>query len=181
MLQIVPFNYTDNMRLLTALAQLWLEAFPGGDENPLDEVRQCLNAERLAFGALDGETVAGFVGAIPQYGITGWELHPLMVAEAYQGRGIGSQLLQVMEEAVRKIGGVTMYLGSDDMDGATSLADCDLYTNTFEKIRDIQTLTAKRHPYEFYLKNGYTITGVTPDANGIGKPDIWLAKKLVNA
>lgn len=180
MLQIVPFNYTDNMRLLTELAKLWLEAFPNGDKNPLDEIRQCLNAERLAFAALDGEAAVGFAGAIPQYGITGWELHPFIVAEAYQGRGIGSQLLQVMEEAVRKIGGITTYLGCDDVDGTTSLSNCDLYENTFAKIKDIQTLTAKRHPYEFYLKNGYSITGVTPDANGVGKPDIWLSKKLVN-
>jgi aminoglycoside 6'-N-acetyltransferase I len=35
-----------------------------------------------------------------------------------------------------------------------------------------------RHPYEFYQKMGYTITGVMPDANGIGKPDIFMSRRI---
>jgi aminoglycoside 6'-N-acetyltransferase I len=45
-----------------------------------------------------------------------------------------------------------------------------------ENIKNIKNL--KRHPYEFYQKLGYTIVGVVPDANGIGKPDIVMAKSL---
>lgn len=29
---------------------------------------------------------------------------------------------------------------------------------------------------EFYQKMGFAIVGVMPDANGIGKPDIYIAK-----
>jgi aminoglycoside 6'-N-acetyltransferase I len=36
----------------------------------------------------------------------------------------------------------------------------------------------KRHPYEFYHKQGYAIVGVIPDANGLGKPDIMMAKRV---
>lgn len=36
----------------------------------------------------------------------------------------------------------------------------------------------RRHPYEFYLKLGYTVVGVIPDANGPGKPDILMATRL---
>jgi hypothetical protein len=31
---------------------------------------------------------------------------------------------------------------------------------------------------EFYQKLGYVIVGVIPDANGFGKPDIFMAKRL---
>jgi aminoglycoside 6'-N-acetyltransferase I len=37
----------------------------------------------------------------------------------------------------------------------------------------------KRHPYEFYQKLGYVIVGVMPDANGLGLPDILMAKSVV--
>lgn len=35
------------------------------------------------------------------------------------------------------------------------------------------------HPYEFYQTLGFVILGVIPDANGLGKPDILMAKRLV--
>ena len=36
----------------------------------------------------------------------------------------------------------------------------------------------RRHPYEFYQKLGYVIIGAIPDANGFGKPDILMAKRI---
>lgn len=178
MIEIVPVKDRYNMRLIAQLAGIWLEAFPAYGDNAIRELQECLQPNKLAFAAMEDEKALGFAGVIPQYGSTGWELHPLMVAEAYRGRGIGTKLLQAAEDAVRERGGVTMYLGSDDTEGATSLANCDLYADTWDKIKNIQTLVAERHPYEFYLNQGYSIVGVIPDANGIGKPDIWLAKRL---
>ena len=58
----------------------------------------------------------------------------------------------------------------------TSLSEVDPYENLWEKIRDIRNLN--NHPFEFYQKMGYIITGVVPDANGIGKPDILMAKRV---
>ncbi len=73
-------------------------------------------------------------------------------------------------------GGLTVRLGTDDEDGMTSLSGCDLYHNLWEQIAHIQNL--KGHPYEFYQKCGYTIIGVMPDANGRGKPDIIMGKRI---
>jgi aminoglycoside 6'-N-acetyltransferase I len=36
----------------------------------------------------------------------------------------------------------------------------------------------RRHPYGFYQKLGYVVVGVLPDANGRGRPDIFMAKRV---
>jgi aminoglycoside 6'-N-acetyltransferase I len=162
-------------------AGLLVEAFPHSwpDERAgLSVVHQCLEEGKIAFVAVIDERVAGFIGAMPQYGQTGWELHPLVVAQRCQRQGIGAALIHVLEREVAARGGITLYLGSDDEQGKTSLADCDLYDHLWERIRDIRNL--KDHPYAFYQKMGYQIVGVIPDANGMGKPDIWLAKRLIS-
>jgi aminoglycoside 6'-N-acetyltransferase I len=97
-----------------------------------------------------------------------WELHPLAVQPNMRSKGIGKTLVEDFEEQVRLLGGLTITLGSDDEDNMTSLSGVDLYENLWEKVRDIRNF--KRHPFEFYQKMGYVITGVVPDANGVGKP-----------
>ena len=159
-------------------AKLLREAFPEAyGEDPEEEVRSILQEERIAVKAvLKGELV-GLIGAIPQYGHTGWELHPLVVRKDLHGKGIGGKLVSLLEEKVAEGGGVTLYLGTDDENGATSLSEGDLFQDPFRKIEEIRNY--KGHPYGIYLKMGYIIMGVLPDANGIGKPDIWMAKSLV--
>jgi aminoglycoside 6'-N-acetyltransferase I len=77
---------------------------------------------------------------------------------------------------VREAGGTTIYLGTDDEDNMTSLSGIDLYPNVVEHIAHMRNL--RRHPYEFYQRLGYVIVGVIPDANGMGKPDIIMAKRV---
>jgi aminoglycoside 6'-N-acetyltransferase I len=48
----------------------------------------------------------------------------------------------------------------------------------WDKVKNIQNF--KGHPYEFYQKMGYVITGVVPDANGRGKPDIMMSKRVAS-
>lgn len=140
------------------------------------EMNDILDEDRITVMAVENNHLIGFVGAIPQYGVTGWELHPLVVNEAYRNKGIGSQLVYTLEEEVAKRGGIVMYLGTDDEFGKTTLFGTDLFDDLFEKIKIIKNI--ENHPYEFYQKIGYQIVGVIPDANGIGKPDIWMAKRL---
>ena len=52
----------------------------------------------------------------------------------------------------------------------------DLYPDLATNIADISNL--RQHPYEFYQKLGFVIVGLIPDANGPGKPDIWMAKRV---
>lgn len=143
----------------------------------LQEVQESFQADRVSRIAVDdGGGVVGWIGGIRQYEGKVWEVHPLVVRPDRQGRGIGRALVADMEEQARERGGLTIWAGSDDIAGLTSLAGVDLFPNPLEHLSRIRNL--RRHPYEFYLKNGFTIVGVMPDANGPGKPDIFLAKSL---
>jgi aminoglycoside 6'-N-acetyltransferase I len=57
------------------------------------------------------------------------------------------------------------------------LSGINLYPQVWDHLAHLRNL--KRHPYEFYQKQGYMIVGVMPDANGLGKPDILMAKSVV--
>lgn len=183
-MRIIPFPVDDESAdqqaaalLVIAFREHWPNAWPDM-ESALEEVHECLEAETICLAALDGAgRVLGWIGARPAYGVTGWELHPLVVDPAQQGQGIGRALVRELESEVRGRGGVTIFLGSDDENGMTSLADVDLYPDVAGHIATIRNL--KRHPFEFYQKQGYTIVGVIPDANGPGKPDIMMAKRIV--
>ncbi len=182
-MRIVDFP-ADDADVIQQAATLLVEAFeehapnawPGMDA-ALEEVHEALEPEKVCRAALNEQgEVLGWIGAIPRYETTGWELHPLVVHPSYQGQGIGRALMADVEEQVRARGGLTIYLGADDEDFRTSLSQVDLYENTWEHVANIRNLN--RHPYEFYQKMGYTIVGVLPDVNGWNKPDIWMAKRV---
>jgi aminoglycoside 6'-N-acetyltransferase I len=162
--------------LVAAFHAHWAEAWPTLNEG-LQELDEMLEAERICRAALDDNgNLLGVIGGIPQYDGRVWELHPLAVQPNMQGKGIGKSLVEDFEEQVSQRGGLTITLGSDDEDDMTSLSGINLYENLWEKVRDIRNF--KRHPFEFYQKMGYIITGVVPDANGIGKPDIIMSKRV---
>ena len=121
-------------------------------------------------------TVVGWIGGQPQYDGRVWELHPLVVAESHRGRGLGRALVADLERLVEQQGALTLWVGSDDERHETSLGGADLYGDLLTALAGLRNL--KRHPYEFYEKVGFRIVGVLPDANGRGKPDIFLAKRI---
>jgi aminoglycoside 6'-N-acetyltransferase I len=162
--------------LVDAFREHWQDAWPTYEEG-LEEVHEMLKNERICRIAVGEQgNLLGIIGGIPGYDGNVWELHPLAVQPSAQGQGIGRALVEDLEEQARLKGGLTITLGSDDEDNMTSLSNADLYEDLWEKIRDIRNL--KNHPFEFYQKMGYVITGVVPDANGVGKPDILMAKRL---
>lgn len=162
--------------LVEAFREHWPDAWPTSEEG-LKEVHEMLESERICRAAVDEQgNLLGIIGGIPGYDGRVWELHPLAVQPNMQGKGIGRTLVADFEEQVRLRGGLTITLGTDDEDDMTSLSNVDLYENTWEKIQNIRNF--KGHPFSFYQKMGYVITGIVPDANGKGKPDILMVKRV---
>ncbi len=162
--------------LVEAFKKHWPNAWPDV-EQALQEVYESFQAERISRVAVDEDgVVLGWIGGISEYDGHTWELHPLAVRPDCQGQGIGRALVNDLQEQIRERGGCTIMLGSDDEDDMTSLAGVDLYPNVLEHAAKIKNL--RGHPFEFYQKVGFVVVGVIPDANGPGKPDIMMAKRV---
>jgi aminoglycoside 6'-N-acetyltransferase I len=177
---------SDNEQTIEQVAILLIEGFKAHSPNAwpnmtaaLEEVRESLGEDRISRIAVDhnGEII-GWIGGLSQYDGNVWEIHPLVVKPNRQGGGIGWQLVRDFENIVQKRGGLTIWVGADDEDDMTTLAGVDLYPNVLDHLAQIRNL--RRHPYEFYQKLGFVIAGVMPDANGRGKPDIFLAKRVAS-
>jgi aminoglycoside 6'-N-acetyltransferase I len=162
--------------LVEAFREMAPEAWPTV-EAAAAEVAESVGPERISLIAIDdNERVTGWIGGISGYDGRVWELHPLAVRPDVQRRGIGSALVRRLEDEVRGRGCLTLWLGTDDIAGMTSLVGEDLYPDPLLKLAAIRN--PGRHPYEFYQRLGYALAGVVPDANGFGKPDILMAKRV---
>jgi len=163
-------------------AKALLAAFPSHPSWPdlaaaLEEVRQSIAPGRISRVACSGNgSVLGWIGAIPGYDGHVWEIHPLVVHPNFQQQGIGRALLADLGEQARQQGVLTLWLGTDDEDNRTTLGGVNLYPDVLDKLAHLQDI--KGHPFAFYLKMGFVLAGVVPDANGRGKPDILMAKRI---
>ena len=169
----------DNESFVRQLAELLVDVLNIGwptIEKALEAVREPCQDERISRMAIEGDLVLGWAVGIKEYDGHTWELHRLAGRRDRQGQGIGRALVADIEERVRERGGHTVMLGTDDERGETSLAGIELFPDPLEHIRKLENPGG--HPYEFYQKVGYTVVGVIPDANGFGKPDIFMAKRI---
>ncbi len=164
--------------LVEGFKEHWPDAWPDLAAG-LSEVQASFGPDRLSRVAVDDNgTVLGWIGGIKQYDGHVWELHPLVVRPDCQRQGLGRALVTDLEAQVRIRGGLTLWVGTDDEDNMTSLSGMNLYPNVLDHLANIRNL--RGHPYEFYQKLGFTLVGVMPDANGPGKPDIYMAKSVVS-
>lgn len=174
---------TLNKKQLNAAARMLSDSLPNGWptlKDALNEIDQLLKSNNnYMIAVVEKDMVLGWAGLLePIYNGNVIELHPLVVKFDVRGQGIGKSLVLELENEAKKRGCSTIYLGSDDESekGETSLANVDLYDDLPTHIKKFNPGT---HPSGFYLKMGYKIIGVMPDANGIGKPDIIFGKSLL--
>ena len=184
-MQVIDLTEADSGRI-EQVAALLIDGFSGAGseswrsrEEALLSVRESLHGGCISRVAVEdsGRTI-GWIAGRSMYQGRVWELHPMIVHRDCRGQGVGRALVNDFEEQVGFRGGLTIYLGTDDENGRTSLGGVDLYLDPLGAAARIQNLG--RHPFEFYRKVGFVIVGVLPDANGFGKPDIFMAKRVQN-
>jgi aminoglycoside 6'-N-acetyltransferase I len=177
--EIVDLVLADERRV-EQTAALLVDAFPHAWPDmaeALSEVQESFEPGRISRVAVDpAGDVLGWVGGIPHYKGNAWELHPLVVRADRRRMGLGRALVLDLETLVRERGAWTLYLGSDDEFRQTSISDVDLYPNIWEHIAQIRNL--RGHPFGFYQRLGFVVSGIIPDANGWGRPDIHMAKRV---
>lgn len=147
-------------------------------ENTKNFVRACIDPAKISMIAVDDkDNVLGFICGIEQYNIHIWEIQPIVINDNFHQKGIGTELIKKFEKEVSVRGGTTIILTTEDVNNETSIGGEDLYKDIFKKLQEIKNLN--KNPYEFYQKNGFIVVGAIPDANGYGKPDILMAKRVI--
>ena len=145
----------------------------------LQEVEEALETGKICLAAYsESGEMLGWIGGQYNYARV-WELHPLAVHPNHQRRSIGRSLVLTLEERVAEAGGLTIFLGTDDEFGGTNLFGRELYPDVLAEARRLESVAD--HPFVFYQKMGYVVTGLVPDANGFGKPDILMCKRVSKA
>jgi aminoglycoside 6'-N-acetyltransferase I len=169
----------DDVDAIDQAATLLVEAFPHWLptlEVARDEVMQALEQDRICLVAQAHDQILGWIGGIPEYSHA-WELHPLVVRADARRTGVGTSLVRALEERVREAGALTLYLGTDDdrpVPG-TSAGGVELFPDVLSHAVNLRVID---HPAGFYMRLGFEVVGLIPDANGLGKPDILLAKRV---
>jgi aminoglycoside 6'-N-acetyltransferase I len=179
--RIEDLRVTDAARIEAAARMLNAAFAPLGAWTEMSEALQdvvdSISADRISRVAIGADgAVLGWIGAIRQYDGLVWELHPIVVSEPWRRRGIGRALIRDLEDMVTARGGLTLWVGSDDLAGETSLGGIDLYDALPGALEAVHSWG--QHPLPFYRSLGFRVIGVMPDANGPGRPDIFLSKRL---
>jgi aminoglycoside 6'-N-acetyltransferase I len=173
-------NHADRIEALTQVvhagfrefAPNWLPHFNDARQRVLES----LQSGRISRVLLDdANDVVGWIAGTHQYGYV-WELHPMVVAESQQGNGYGRLLVRDLERLVAERGALTLLVGTSDETDRTTLFGADLYDDTPNHLAKLRSI--RSHPLDFYLKVGFTVVGVVPDAEGPGQPTITLAKRV---
>jgi aminoglycoside 6'-N-acetyltransferase I len=173
-----------NSIFIDKLAELSYHAFRGHAPNWLptidaarEEVVESLEAGRHSRALVDtAHEPVGWVGVIPRSGGRVWEIHPIAVRTADQSKGYGRLLVKHVERLAQSHGVLTLFAGTSDETGATSLFETNLYENPLSAMANISC--EGPHAYKFWLRVGFRLMGLMPDEEGVGKPGIHFAKPV---
>ena len=168
---------------IAAVGAVFRRAFDNAPFTSDEIVRRIIDAG-FAHGGLNriaqrDDRIVGWYMASCWVGGGNINVHWLAVDPDAQRQGIGAALLDDAAEVGRERGAATLMLsaGDEHPDRAfTNLGRRDIWDDPLGALAEVRTL--EPHPLDFYLKHGFTVCGVIPDANGPGKPEIYLARPI---
>jgi len=145
-------------------------------EDAIEEIHESFEPGRRSRVLINTEQdVLGWIGAFEDEHC--WEIHPIVVAVDHQRQGYGAMLVDNIAQLAREAGAVSLWAGTSDETNATSLSSADLYADPLAAMKN---MTAnENHAVNFWRKAGFTLVGVIPDGEGLGKPGIHFAKRIV--
>ena len=142
----------------------------------LEEIEESFAADRRSRVLLDDQrTAVGWIGAITDEHL--WEIHPIAVSPDAQRLGHGRRLVDDICQLAKDHGAVAIWAGTSDETSSTSFSKMDLYTDAAKAMGPFDA--PSDHPLWFWSKMGFAIVGVQPDEEGLGKPGIHFAKRLM--
>ena len=172
----------DNLRHIEQIEQFLFACFQKYSPDWLPTIEAC--REEILETLEDGKSscvalnhrgdAVGWIGAIHDDDV--WEIHPIAVSKQAQRSGVGRLLVEHMCEMAKCHGATAIWAGTSDEVGATSFSKIDLYTDLVGGLTNISA--PDDHAIQFWLKMGFSIIGVQPDGEGLGKPSIHFAKRL---
>ena len=141
------------------------------------KIRESFSADRRSRVLANDDGIAlGWAGAI--VGENVWEIHPIAVSPAFQRRGYGSLLVNDIIELARTNNAVAVWAGTGDTTDSTNFSKIDLYRSAANALQDVTA--PQDHPVHFWSRMGFSLVGVMPDEEGLGKPGIHFAKRIAN-
>jgi aminoglycoside 6'-N-acetyltransferase I len=180
-LYIVDLLGQEDAALLRGVADLLVVAVPtiyGDVTEALADVVQ-FAPEDLSMIARDPEgTPIGWLHAEHFRGQASAEIKLVAVHPSRRRQGVGRTLVMAAEERMRGCGCVTMLATAGDTRGRTSLYGIDVTEDAPRLLAEFRCHAD--HPAGFFLRIGYRLVGLLPDAYGPGKHDLTLARRITS-
>jgi len=139
-----------------------------------EEVKESFQQNRRSRVLLKGGKVIGWISAFTDKHC--WEIHPIAVLPEEHRKGYGKLLVEDISTLAKESGAVSIWAGTGDETNSTSLSNLDLYQCMTKAIENFNAPTD--HAANFWLDIGFTLVGVLPDEEGLGKPGLHFARRL---
>lgn len=180
-MDIFDLKKTDTV-LIRQISEFLFECFKKYSPEYLPDIAACKSEISESFNEVSrvmvnnhGEAI-GWIGAIK--GKYVWEIHPIAVSPPEQSKGLGQRLVKDIIRLAKEQGAVAVWAGTSDETGVTSFSGIDPYNSLFNNMTLDKIEAPTDHAVTFWFKAGFSLVGLLPDEEGLGKPGIHFAKRI---